>query len=83
MSSSSSSSDTAVSSTLSSGWERLAWRGSVGLVVGTLAGLVLIRTPGSAVRKGLSGLGAGLGLGSAWTQTSMELEALLSSSQQK
>jgi len=40
-------------------------------------GVVLARTGASGARKGLAGLGAGMGLGSAWTRTSMNLEEML------
>ena len=70
-------SDRAVSVTMQKGLERIVVQTTVGLVVGGLAGVVLARTGASGARKGLAGLGAGLGLGSGWTRTSMQLEELL------
>jgi len=49
-----------------------------GIVTGGLAGIVLARGGGgTAARKVLAGLGGGIGLGAAWTRTSMQLEELL------
>jgi hypothetical protein len=71
-------SDRIVSTTLQKGLEKMLVQTSVGMVVGGLAGLVLVRAGrASGARKGLAGLGAGLGLGSAWTRTSMDLEEML------
>ncbi|GKY90950.1 hypothetical protein MPSEU_000067800 [Mayamaea pseudoterrestris] len=78
-------SDQLVSATLQRGFERMIIQSSAGLVIGGLAGLVLMRGGGgsSAARKGVAGLGAGLGLGSAWTRTSMDLEEMLGSAESK
>ena len=55
-----------------------------GVVVGGLAGIVLARGGGgTAARKVLAGFGGGVGLGAAWTRTSMNLEELLNSSVDK
>jgi hypothetical protein len=67
----------AVSSTIQTGVESIILKTTAGLLLGGLAGIVLARTGSAGVRKGLAGLGAGAGLGSAWTRTSMDLEELL------
>ena len=49
-----------------------------GLLIGGLASIVLARGGGSGgARKAITALGAGVGLGSAWTRTNLELEELL------
>mmetsp|Transcript_9588 Transcript_9588/g.14360 ORF Transcript_9588/g.14360 Transcript_9588/m.14360 type:complete len:80 (+) Transcript_9588:132-371(+) len=57
-------------------------RGSIyvaaGLTIGALASVVL--SPGgkgTAARKVITAFGAGVGLGSAWTRTNMDLEEML------
>jgi hypothetical protein len=70
-------SDQAVSSIMGTGFQSIAIQGTVGLVVGGMAGLVLARGGASGARKAFAGLGAGIGAGSAWTRCSMELEDLL------
>jgi hypothetical protein len=70
-------SDQAVSRIMGTGFQSIAVQGTVGLVVGGMAGLVLARGGASGARKALAGLGAGIGAGSAWTRCSMELEDLL------
>lgn len=71
-------SDRLVSLTMHKGLEKMVIQTTAGLIVGGLAGLVLARAGASGARKGLAGLGAGIGLGSGWTRTSMDLEELLS-----
>jgi len=71
------SSDSAVSSVMQKGLEKVVIQTSAGLVLGGLAGIVLARGGASGMRKAFAGLGAGVGLGSAWTRTSMDLEELL------
>jgi len=73
------SSDHAVPFTMRQGLETTIVKTTVGLILGGLAGVVLARTGASGARKGLAGLGAGIGLGSGWTRTSMNLEELLAS----
>jgi hypothetical protein len=73
------SSDTAVSVTMKSGLEKIIIQTTAGLVLGGLMGVVLARTGRSGARKGLAGLGAGMGLGAAWTRTSMDLEEMFAS----
>jgi high-affinity Fe2+/Pb2+ permease len=78
------SSETAVSLTMKHGLEKVIVQTAAGLVLGGLAGIVLARGGGaSGARKGLAGLGAGLGLGSAWTRTSMDLEDMFANSSSK
>lgn len=77
------SSDTAVSVTMKHGLEKIVVQTAAGLVLGGLMGIVLARTGRSGARKGLAGLGAGMGLGSAWTRTSMDLEEMLANSSSK
>jgi hypothetical protein len=69
-----------VSDTLQKGFEKMIVQTTAGLLLGGLTGMVLARTGrgSAAARKGLAGMGAGLGLGSAWTRTSMDLEEMLS-----
>lgn len=75
-----SSSDDAVSVNMQKGFEKMVWQTTAGCVLGAMAGIVLSRGgAGSGARKALAGLGAGIGLGSAWTRTSMDLEELLGS----
>mmetsp|Transcript_39038 Transcript_39038/g.44524 ORF Transcript_39038/g.44524 Transcript_39038/m.44524 type:complete len:86 (+) Transcript_39038:206-463(+) len=68
------SSDVIVSQTMKKGLEEIIISTGTGLVVGGLAGVVLSRGGASGMRKILSGLGGGIGLGASWTKTSMELE---------
>jgi hypothetical protein len=77
------SSETAVPSIMKHGLEKIVIQTTVGLVLGGLMGVVLARTGASGARKGLAGLGAGMGLGSAWTRTSMDIEELLDASSSK
>ena len=49
----------------------------VGLTAGALASIVLSR--GSATRKAITAFGGGVGLGSAWTRTNMDIEETLES----
>jgi len=60
------------------GLQDIVLRTAGGVVTGGLLGIVLARGGGgSAARKVMAGFGGGLGLGSAWTRTSMNLEDLL------
>jgi len=70
-------SDGAVTATMQRGFETMAVRAAAGLVLGGLAGIVLARSGAAGARKGMAGLGAGIGLGSGWTRTSMNLEEML------
>ena len=71
------SSDNAVYSTIRKGVvERGVVYVSAGLLTGGLASIVLARGGGGA-RKVITAFGGGIGLGSAWTRTSMDLEEML------
>ena len=73
-------SDEAVSATMRQGFEKIVVQTTAGLVLGGMAGVVLARGGASGARKIVTGLGGGIGLGSAWTRCSIELEDLISSS---
>ncbi|KAL7569941.1 hypothetical protein ACA910_008601 [Epithemia clementina (nom. ined.)] len=78
------SSDKIVSSTMQKGFENIIVQTGTGLVLGFLAGVVLAHRGGSSgARRVLGGLGAGIGLGSSWTKASMDLEDLLTPTQQQ
>ena len=70
-------SDRRVSVALRHGLERIAWQTTAGMALGGLAGLVLARGGAHSWRKGMAGFGGGIGLGSAWTRTSLVLEDFL------
>ena len=63
----------------------LVERGSMyvgmGLAAGAVASIVLTR--GSAAKKVITAFGGGVGLGSAWTRTSMDLEEILEAKSEK
>ena len=70
-------SDQAVSYTIKKGiLERGGLYVGVGLLAGGLASIVLAKGGGGS-RKIITAFGTGIGLGSAWTRTSMELEDIL------
>ena len=52
---------------------------SAGLITGAMASVVLGR--GGGVRKGVTAFGGGIGLGSAWTRTSINIENMLNKEQ--
>lgn len=62
------------------GAEKLIVQGTAGFVIGTAVGIVLSRGRSAGARKMLAGFGAGAGLGSGWTQTSMEIDNFLAGS---
>mmetsp|Transcript_35655 Transcript_35655/g.78063 ORF Transcript_35655/g.78063 Transcript_35655/m.78063 type:complete len:84 (+) Transcript_35655:162-413(+) len=68
-------SDEVVSATMYSGLERGSWYVGAGLAAGALASIVLSR--GGTSRKVITAFGGGVGLGSAWTRCSMDLEEIL------
>ena len=71
-------SDRAVSQVMQQGLQDVVVWTAGGFAMGGLAGIVLARGGGgTAARKVVAGLGGGIGLGSAWTRTSMQLEKLL------
>ena len=49
---------------------------AAGLLIGTGASLLLIRSPGGSGRKVFACFGAGVGLGSCWAKTSLNVEEL-------
>ena len=76
-------SDMVVTQCIQKGIQDVALYTSVGVVVGGLMGIVLARggSGGShTARKIYTGLGGGIGFGTAWTNTSLQLEDVLSSS---
>ena len=73
------SSDKLVDVTIQSGVEDILGKTAAGFVVGGLAGLVLSRVGAPGARRVWAGLGAGIGLGSGWARTSIELEKLVGS----
>ena len=74
-----SSSDQKIPRIIKSGVEKMVVQGTAGLVVGLAAGIVLSRGGGAGTRKILAGLGAGFGIGSGWTKTSIEIDDFLTS----
>ena len=73
-----------VSEVMKDGFTTMGIQASVGLGVGFLAGLVLARGGGgSATRKIITGFGGGVGLGSAWTRCSIQLEEALGATPKK
>mmetsp|Transcript_20992 Transcript_20992/g.30831 ORF Transcript_20992/g.30831 Transcript_20992/m.30831 type:complete len:82 (+) Transcript_20992:78-323(+) len=69
-------SDEAVSYIIQRGLEKGVVNIAVGLTLGGMASIVLARG-GSGARKMITGFGGGVGLGTAWTRCSLELEDLL------
>jgi hypothetical protein len=65
--------------TIQEGFEKMVVQAGAGLVLGGMAGVVLARGGAKGARKVLAGFGAGVGLGSAWTRTSMDIDDLLAS----
>jgi hypothetical protein len=65
--------------TIQQGFEKMVVQAGAGFVLGGMAGIVLARGGASGARRVMAGFGAGVGLGSAWTRTSMDIEELLSS----
>ena len=76
-------SDMVITSCVQQGLQDVALYTSIGLVVGGLMGIVLARggnSSSNAARKVYTALGGGIGFGTAWTQTSIQLEQMLSTS---
>jgi uncharacterized membrane-anchored protein YitT (DUF2179 family) len=71
------SSEDFVSVTMQRGLERIIVSTFAGVIAGGFAGIVLFRGGSSGARKVLAGFGGGLGLGSSWTQVSIDLESVL------
>ena len=77
------SSDMIVTSYIQKGLQDVVVYTSIGVVVGGLMGIVLATrgsSSSSAARKVYTSLGGGIGFGTAWTNTSIQFEQLLSSS---
>jgi Domain of unknown function (DUF543) len=74
-----------ISLTMQKGFQEIMIDTTTGVVVGMLAGIVLASTRGggsssaAVMRKSLTGLGAGIGFGAAWTRTSMNIEDCITS----
>jgi Domain of unknown function (DUF543) len=77
------SSEEAVGITMRKGLENIIINTGTGILIGSLAGVVLARGGASGTRKVFAGFGGGIGLGTAWTRTSMDLEELLQGSTSK
>jgi hypothetical protein len=72
-------SDQVIPQTMQQGFEKMVVYTGVGFVLGGMAGIVLARSGASGARRVMAGFGGGVGLGSAWTRTSMDIDELLSS----
>ena len=75
------SSDMIVTSYIQKGLQDVVVYTSIGVVVGGLMGIVLATrgsSSSSAARKVYTSLGGGIGFGTAWTNTSIQFEQLLS-----
>jgi Domain of unknown function (DUF543) len=72
-------SDQRVNACIRQGLQDMLVQTSTGLVVGGLAGLVLARRGGGGTYRKFyaASLGAGVGLGHAWTRTSINLEQMM------
>lgn len=71
------SSEDAVSAKVQKGMEEVIIQAAAGLLIGGVAGVALSKSGASGFRRGMAGLGAGIGAGSAWTQASVNIERLL------
>mmetsp|Transcript_6469 Transcript_6469/g.7475 ORF Transcript_6469/g.7475 Transcript_6469/m.7475 type:complete len:89 (-) Transcript_6469:47-313(-) len=72
-----SSTDQVIPETIQDGFEKMIAQGAMGVLLGGMAGIVVARGGGSNARRVLAGFGAGVGLGSAWTRTSMDIDDFL------
>jgi Domain of unknown function (DUF543) len=72
-------SDQVIPQTIQEGFEKMVVQAGAGFVIGGMAGIVLARGGAAGARRVMAGFGAGVGLGSAWTRTSMDIEEILSS----
>ncbi|KAL3809461.1 hypothetical protein ACHAXA_001289 [Cyclostephanos tholiformis] len=70
-----------ISDILRQGSERGVMYVSAGLVIGGLASIVLARGGGGGARKAVTAFGTGVGMGAAWTKTSIEIEQAVKSMQ--
>jgi hypothetical protein len=78
------SSDKLVDTIMQKGFEDILVKTTAGFVMGGLVGIVLARGGGGAsgARRAWAGLGAGIGLGSGWARTSIELEKIVGSKEE-
>ena len=72
-------SDQVIPNTIQEGFEKMVIQAGAGLVIGGISGIILARGGAKGARKVLAGFGAGVGLGSAWTRTSMDIDEVLAS----
>jgi hypothetical protein len=71
-------SDRLVTLSIQRGVQDILIQTTTGVILGGLAGIVLAsRKAPPSVKKILPALGGGIGLGAAWTRTSVQLEQLL------
>jgi hypothetical protein len=63
-----------ISNIVKDGAERGALYVTAGFVIGGLASVVLARGGGGGSRKIITAFGTGLGMGAAWTKTSIDIE---------
>ena len=63
-----------ISNILKQGSERGLLYASAGLVIGGLASIVLARGGGGGARRVITAFGTGVGIGAAWTKTSIDIE---------
>lgn len=63
-----------ISNILKQGSERGVLYVSAGLVIGGLASIVLARGGGGGARRVITAFGTGVGIGAAWTKTSIDIE---------
>jgi Domain of unknown function (DUF543) len=73
------SSDRVIPQTMQQGFQNMVVQAGVGFVVGGMTGIVLARSGATGARRVMAGFGAGVGLGSAWTRTSMDIDDILAS----
>mmetsp|Transcript_487 Transcript_487/g.874 ORF Transcript_487/g.874 Transcript_487/m.874 type:complete len:94 (+) Transcript_487:178-459(+) len=71
------SSDKLVDLTMKKGFEEILAKTTAGFIVGGVVGIIMARVGAPGARRAWAGLGAGIGLGSGWTRTSIELEKLV------
>jgi hypothetical protein len=76
-------SDKLVDMSMQKGFEDILVKTTAGFVVGGVVGIVLARVTGSSgARRAWAGLGGGIGLGSGWARTSLELEKIVGSKEE-
>lgn len=70
-----------ISNIVKDGAERGVLYVTLGFVIGGLASVVLARGGGGGSRKIITAFGTGLGMGAAWTKTSIDIEEAVKSMQ--